>query len=407
MTKGRYFFLVLILGLLTALSPFSIDMYLPGFPDIAKSLHTTVEKVGLSLSGYFIGLAAGQLLYGPLLDKFGRKKPLYVGLSIFIAASIACYFVSDIDHLIIYRVIQALGGCAASVAAMAMVRDIFPLDENAKVFALLMLVLGTSPMLAPTAGGYITAAINWNTIFLVLAAIAVIIFLLVVFFLPDGYEPDKEMSLKPIPILTGFWSVLKEPQFYTFAFAGAISFAGLFTYVAGAPTVFMKLYHLDTKQFGWVFAGLSIGFVGSGQLNGIILKKYTSAQIVPIIFITQLIGGIIFLVGSAGSWFNLPLVIVMIFIQLSCIGLSAPNTSALCIAPFEKNAGTAAALMGAIQLGIGSMVTTVMSWFHTVSTIPLATVMTGAGFLACAVYFIGKRNIKNQVEAISGVVVAH
>ncbi|PTQ97007.1 DHA1 family bicyclomycin/chloramphenicol resistance-like MFS transporter [Mucilaginibacter yixingensis] len=407
MTKGRYFFLVLILGLLTALSPFSIDMYLSGFPDIAKSLHTTLEKVGLSLSGYFIGLAFGQLLYGPLLDKFGRKLPLYAGLGVYILASVACFFVNDIDHFIVYRVIQALGGCAASVAAMAMVRDIFPLDENAKVFALLMLVLGTSPMLAPTIGGYITVAFGWNTIFLLLGAIAVVIFALVAFFLPDGYKPDKHLSLKPVPILTGFWNVLKVPQFYTFAFAGAVSFAGLFTYVAGAPMVFMKIYHLDARQFGWVFAGLSVGFVGSGQLNAIILKKYTSAQVVPIIFLVQLIGGVIFLIGAAGGWFNLPLVIAMIFVQLSCIGLSAPNTSALCIAPFEKNAGTAAALLGAIQLGIGSMVTTIMSWFHTVSTVPLAAVMTGAGFLACAIYFIGKRYIKHQVEAVSGAVVAH
>src|SRR5580704_15922766 len=150
MTRSRYVSLILILGSLTALSPFSIDMYLPGFPAIAKDLGTSVSKVSLSLSGFFIGIALGQLLYGPLLDRFGRKKPLYIGLSVYILASIGCVFIHSIDGLIGLRIIQALGSCAASVAAMTLVRDLFPLDENAKVFALLILVLGASPMIAPT-----------------------------------------------------------------------------------------------------------------------------------------------------------------------------------------------------------------------------------------------------------------
>src|SRR3954463_3562203 len=152
MTKKKYFFLILILGSLTALAPFSIDMYLPGFPAIAKSLHTTTEKVALSLSTFFIGISAGQLLYGPLLDKYGRKKPLYFGLCLYIIASIGCYLAATIEQLILLRFIQAIGSCAAGVASMAMVRDIFPLKDNAKVFALLILVLGASPMIAPTAG---------------------------------------------------------------------------------------------------------------------------------------------------------------------------------------------------------------------------------------------------------------
>ncbi|HWZ35366.1 MAG TPA: MFS transporter, partial [Mucilaginibacter sp.] len=141
MTKKRYFFTVLILGALTALGPFSIDMYLPGFPAIARSLHTTTAEVSLSLSSFFIGLAAGQLLYGPLLDRFGRKKPLYVGLTVYLITSVGCYFCTDINMLIILRFVQAVGSCAAGVASMTMVRDIFPLDQNAKIFALLILIL--------------------------------------------------------------------------------------------------------------------------------------------------------------------------------------------------------------------------------------------------------------------------
>src|ERR1700743_3595569 len=158
MTKQRYFFTILILGSLTALGPFSIDMYLPGFPAIARSFHTTTAQVSLSLASFFVGISAGQLLYGPLLDRFGRKKPLYIGLTLYIIASVCCLLVKSIEALIILRFVQAIGSCAAAVASVAMVRDLFPAKDNAKVFALLMLVISASPMLAPTAGGYVTAA---------------------------------------------------------------------------------------------------------------------------------------------------------------------------------------------------------------------------------------------------------
>lgn len=160
--KGKNkFFMILILGLLSAIA-FSIDMYLPAFPSIAADLHTTVAHVGLSLSSFFIGISFGQLLYGPLLDRFGRKPPLYIGLSVYLLASISCALCTSADVLIALRLLQALGGCAGMVAARAMVRDIFPVHENAKIFSLLMLVVGVSPIIAPTLGSYVTSAFGWH-----------------------------------------------------------------------------------------------------------------------------------------------------------------------------------------------------------------------------------------------------
>src|SRR6478672_5659673 len=156
------FYLILTLGMLTAIGPFSIDMYLPAFPDIAKGLHTSVAQVMLSLSSFFIGISAGQLLYGPLLERFGRKRPLYAGLSIYLLASIGCALASSVNALILFRLLQALGGCAGMVAARAMVRDLFEVRQNAKVFSLLMLVVAVSPIVAPTLGGYVTAALGWR-----------------------------------------------------------------------------------------------------------------------------------------------------------------------------------------------------------------------------------------------------
>ena len=201
MTNKNYFLLILILGSLTALAPFSIDMYLPGFPAIAKDLNTTVSKVALSLSSFFIGISAGQLLYGPLLDRFGRKKPLYFGLVVYILASASCVFATSIDALIALRFIQALGSCAATVAAVAMVRDLFPVQDSAKVFAMLMLVLGVSPMIAPTLGGYVTSHMGWHTIFIILTGIGIFNLIASFLWLPEAYKPDTTMSLKPKPIL--------------------------------------------------------------------------------------------------------------------------------------------------------------------------------------------------------------
>jgi DHA1 family bicyclomycin/chloramphenicol resistance-like MFS transporter len=399
MTKQRYFFLVLILGGLTALAPFSIDMYLPGFPTIAKSLHTTTEKVSLSLSGFFIGISVGQLLYGPLLDRFGRKKPLYVGMVLYIIASIGCYFVSSIEMLIGLRFIQAIGSCAATVAAMAMVRDIFPVKDNAKVFALLILILGVSPMLAPTVGGYITAAFGWQLIFLILASIAALMLFTVIFFLPESYQPDPSYSLKPVPIINSFWSVMKNPQFFTYAICGAIGFSGLFSYLAASPFVFMDVYGVSSKVYGWIFALLSVGFIGSSQLNNMLTRRFKSEQIVNVSLLSMVIISIIFLTCSVNNWLNIYGTIAMIFAFLCCVGITYPNTSALSLAPFTKNAGTAAALLGAFQMATGTFVSIVVSMFKSRSAIPMAGLMTTAAIIAFLILMIGKRTIPEPVES--------
>src|SRR3569832_1039353 len=265
MTKIRYIFLVLILGFLIALSPFSIDMYLPAFEDIAKSLNTSTGRVELSLSSYFIGLAFGQLLYGPLMDRFGRKVPLYFGLGLYIIASVGCFLSGSVEMLITMRLFQALGGCAAQVACIAMERDLFPVSDIAKIYALLFLVLGASPLLAPTAGSYLTLAFGWQSVFIVLLTIAVLVLLASIFALPESYKPDRSYSLRPGPIISNFLQVIRTPQFYTYAVSGAVAFGALFAYVAGSPLVFIGVFGLGKREFGWLFAGIAAGCIGAGQ----------------------------------------------------------------------------------------------------------------------------------------------
>lgn len=393
MTKKRYFFLILILGTLTALGPFSIDMYLPSFPAIAKDLQTTVARVSLSLSSFFVGISAGQLLYGPLLDRFGRKKPLYIGLVIYILASFGCMSAQSIETLIALRFVQAIGSCAAGVASVAMVRDLFPVKDSAKVFSLLMLVVGASPMIAPTVGGYVTAAFGWQSVFLILAVMGILILLASVFFLPESYQPDTSLSLKPKPILLGFWSVLREPQFYTYALTGAMAFAGLFAYISGSPLVFMDIFHVNGKVYGWIFAFLSIGFIGSSQFNSLLLKKYRSGQIVFSALVGQSLIGLIFLFGTWNGWFGLYGTIAMLFLFLCCLGIANPNASALSLAPFSKNAGSASALLGALQLGLGALASVGVSLFNTRSALPMVAIIAGTSLIALLILITGSKNI--------------
>jgi DHA1 family bicyclomycin/chloramphenicol resistance-like MFS transporter len=402
MTTKKYLQLILILGSLTALGPFSIDMYLPGFSGIAKDLHTSVARVSMSLSSYFIGISAGQLLYGPLLDRFGRKKPLFIGLSVYILASLGCVYVTDIDLFIFLRFIQAIGSCAATVASVAMVRDLFPVKDIPKVFSLLMLVLGLSPMLAPTIGGYITEDYGWHTIFLILMFMGVAILTAAQIGLPNTYKPDTSISLKPKPIITNFLLVLKEPQFYTYAFTGAIAFSGLFTYVAASPIVFMDIYHVDAKTYGWIFAFMSVSFIGSSQLNSLLLKKFSSEQMIFSSLILQSVISIVFLILSLNDLLGLYETIAMLFLFLGCLGILNPNTAGLTMAPFAKNAGSASALMGAIQLGLGALASFAVGVFVKNSVTPMVVIMTASTITAFVVLNIGKKFIKNKVELAEG-----
>ena len=393
MTKAHYIKLILILGSLTALGPFSIDMYLPGFAQIATDLNTTVASVAMTLSSYFIGISAGQLLYGPLLDRYGRKKPLFIGMLVYIAASLGCVFVKDIDTFIGLRFIQAVGSCAATVASVSMVRDLFPVKDIPKVFSLLMLVVGLSPMLAPTVGGYVTDWYGWHMVFVILMFIGIIIMLAAHFGLPDSYEPDTSISLKPKPILKNFANVLKEPQFYTYAFTGAIAFSGLFTYVAASPIIFMDIYKVDPKMYGWIFAFMSLSFILSSQLNSVLLKWYRSEQLIYGALLTQSVVAVIFLVLAINDMLGLYETIGMLFLFLACLGISNPNTAGLTLAPFSNNAGSASALMGAIQLGLGALASFAVGVFVTASIYPMVVIMATSTIVALIVLLIGKRNI--------------
>ena len=390
---NKNFYLILILGLLTAIGPFSIDMYLPAFPDIAKNLHTTVAQVTLSLSSFFIGISAGQLLYGPLLERFGRKNPLYAGLCIYLLASIGCALAASVNALIMLRLLQALGGCVGMVAARAMVRDLFEVKENAKIFSMLMLVVAVSPIIAPTLGGYITAVLGWRFVFAMLIVVDLIILTGIYFLLPESKKPDPNFSLRPLPIIKNFAGVIIHPQFYTYALTAAISAAGLYAYIGGSPHVFMEIFHVNERQYGWIFALIAMGLIGASQVNSVLLKNYSSEQIIKIALCCQCVIGAAMVLITFFGWNDVFITIFLLFIFLSSQGFVFPNASALSLASFGHNAGSASALMGAIQMGIGAGTSALVSVLQNHTALPMTAVMACCAITAFSVFLLGRKII--------------
>lgn len=393
--------IILILGALSTVTPFAIDMYLPAFSEIAEDFGTTPARISLSVTSYFIGVAIGQMIYGPLLDRYGRKKPLYAGLSIFLVTCIACTQVTTTESLVILRFVQAMGGCVAWVSALAMVRDFFPVEQSARIFSMLILVIGLSPLLAPTLGGFIAAWLGWQAVFVALAIIVFLILMIAILFLPEGRKPDPTVSLRAKPMFLTFASIFSQPQFFTYSLAGAFSFSTLFIYVAGSPVIFMENYHVSPQMYGGIFALLSVGFIGASQLNILINKKYSSEQIFNVALSTLVITALLFLIGSVNNWFGLPETVAIFFVALSCLGLTNPNATALALAPFSKNVGSASALLGFLQIGVAGTASACIGLLNSSNSVPVAATMTCTSMLAfCALRF-GRKRIDQALTALS------
>ncbi len=393
MNRKQHNILILVLGSLTAIGPFSIDMYLPGFPAIARDLRTDISHVALTLTSYFIGITLGQLVYGPLLDRYGRKKPLVAGLLIYIAAAIGCGLAPSIEALVVLRFLLAIGSCVGIVAARAIVRDLFPLNEIARIFSTLMLILGVSPIIAPTVGAYVTEVWNWRIIFAILAAIAVFILAAVIRYLPESRAADTSQSLHPYRVVREYTGIMKNPTFIAYGLASAAASGGLFAYIADAPFVFMELFAFTERQFGWVFGLSACGVIGASQVNRFVLRKRGSREIALAAAAAQTAVSVLFVAGVLAGvppW----VVMLMIFGYLVGQGFLGPNTTAIAIEPFTRNAGTASALMGSMQMAAGAIGSSLVSFFHTGTALPMAGML-----LVSAVVSVGLQ-VGNRILGI-------
>lgn len=387
--------IILLLGALTAIGPFSIDMYLPGFPAIADSLHTDIAHVTLSLTSYFAGISIGQLLYGPLIDRFGRKKPLLIGLAIYFVAAIGCMLSPDIFVLIGMRLLLALGGCVGMVVGRAVVRDLFPASESAKIFSSLILIMGIAPIVAPSIGSFFCSHIGWRFIFVFLAAFSALLFISVSVLLPESKGPDHTVSLKFKHILVGYKEILQNKEFLVYAFGGSFVWAGLYGFISGSSFVYMKIFGFSEKTYGLLFALNACGLIIGSQLNRQLLKRLSSQKVVT--YISQLLlGNAILLIGS--NFINTPIwaFIVIMFFNLFCLGFMNPNATALALSPFKRNAGSASAMIGFVQLMIGAGTSAVISVLHNGTAQPMTMVMAGGSIIGFTIFVISPSVLKKS-----------
>ncbi len=371
--------LVVILASLTAFAPLSIDMYLPAFPMIAEKFGVTVARVELSLAAFFIGLALGQLVYGPMTDRFGRKPPLYIGLVVYIAASLGCAFAPTVEALIAWRFFQALGACGGIVIARAMVRDLFSHAESARVFSLLLLVMGVAPILAPLAGGYVAVYFGWPAIFGVVALIAAACLAAVALLLPETKGTSPEVRLRDA--FTVYRQIITDRSFIGFALAGGFAQAGMFAYITGSPFVFIELFGVAPENYGWIFGANAGGLIAFSQLNGRLVQSSHPTKILRTVLVFTAGAGVAL---AAAALFKpvFLLIVVPVFFFVASLGMVSPNSSAGALAEQGAVAGSASALLGTLQFGLAAIASTVVSHFGNGTALPMSGTIAVCGILA-------------------------
>ncbi|MBA1230480.1 multidrug effflux MFS transporter [Pseudomonas viridiflava] len=372
---------ILILGALSAFGPLAIDFYLPGFPAMALYFATDEKHVQLTLAAYFLGLSLGQLAYGPMADRFGRRIPMLVGVSLFTLASVACAFAPSLEWLIGARFVQALGGCAGMVLSRAIVSDKCNAVESAKVFSQLMLVMGLAPILAPMLGGMLVGAYGWQSIFISLTLFSALCLTAVALGLPESMPATTPRQ--PLRgALRQYGRLLTDRVFIGHALTGGIAMAGMFAYVAGSPFVFIKLYNVPAEHYGWLFGMNAAGFIVVAQINARILRKTGPAFLLTRTVWVYLTAALV-LLGITGLrtealW---PL-LVPLFICIASLGCIIPNASACAMNGQWARAGSASALLGCLQFSVAAAAASLVGVLHDGTATPMALVITLCGVLA-------------------------
>lgn len=379
---GGQRFLPLILGTLTAFAPISIDMYLPALPQIGAEFGVPAARVQLSLAVFLVGLALGQLIYGPLADRFGRRRPLIVGCALYAAASAGIATAPTLDSMLGLRLLQALGGCAGIVIARSIVRDRFDERDSARIYALLLLVTGLAPILAPVAGSVVLGMLGWRAIFWLLCGFGLLCLGLTLFALPESLPPERRRRTGISGILGTYSALLRDRPFMGYALAGGLGFGALFAYISGSSAVLIAGYGVSPTVYSLIFGMNAAGMVGAAQLNGWLRDRLSAAQVIGG---ATVFGAIMALLLALFAWLRtpLPLVLLPLFGAVASAGLVSPNTAAAAMAPQGARAGSASAVLGAVQFGVGASAGSLASLVADGSAVPMALTMavcTAAAF---------------------------
>jgi DHA1 family bicyclomycin/chloramphenicol resistance-like MFS transporter len=364
------FWLTIYLGTLAALGPLAIDMYLPAFPRIAEAFGAQVPDVQRTLASYFVGIAIGQLIYGPLADRLGRKAPLYFGLSLFALGSVGCATAWSIRSLTALRFVQALGGCAEMVVSRAIVRDLFDDRKAAKVFSSLMLVMGLAPILAPLVGGFLAGHWGWRAIFWAHALAGGATLLSTALFFRESLPPQRRTRHSIQEVMRTNVHLLGHREFMLHALTVSIGTAGLFAYVGGSPYVFEKIFHISEARFGLFFGPIACGIIGMSQVNGFLAGRFDIRTMLRFALIANAASACGLLLDALTHFGGFWGIYLPLWVFIASMGFVFPNTTVLAMSPHGRIAGNASAVLGSLQFGTSAIGGLIVSGLQNAQVVP-------------------------------------
>lgn len=384
--------LILMLGSLAAFGPLAIDMYLPAFSAIAADLGTSSGAVGWTLAIYFIGIAVGQVVIGPITDRIGRTRPLRIGLGVFIAGSLAAALATSIELLIAARLVQSLGGAACAVASRAVVRDLYRGAEASRINSRLVLVMGIAPIVAPLLGGALLTLAGWRSIFLALAVAGALAYVAVRTALREtapGRAAGSSLQL--------LRSLLGDRGLMAFALVGAASSAAMFAYITAAPTVFIEHYGVSPQLFGWFFGSNAAAYVAASQLSVRLLRTRSPLALLVASVASSFLAALLLTLGAFTDWGLWPTA-ASCCLFLASLGVIMPNAVALALERQEGRAGGAAAWIGALQFGLAGLASATVSARHDGTAMAMATTILALALLASGVLIAAVRAMKQRAS---------
>jgi MFS transporter, DHA1 family, multidrug resistance protein len=378
---------LLILGALIGMAPMSIDMYLPSLPTIQSEFAAPPGAVQFTLAAFFVGLAVGQLAYGPVSDRLGRKPPLSVGTSLYVIASVGCALAPSLGALVAFRLLQALGSCAALVISRAMVRDLLDPRAAARAFSTLLLVMGVAPILAPLGGSLVLAALGWRPIFWILVGFGLVCLALIAVGLPETRPRGGTGEALESPA-RAYARLLGDGRFLGYALAGGVAQAGMFAYIAGSPSVFIETYGVRPAAYGWIFGANAVGLIAASQVNRRLLHSFGPDQVLGCANLFTAVLGLVLVGAAVTGAGGLAGVLAPIFGFVASLGFTQPNAVACALAAQGARAGSASALLGSLQFLVATVAASLVGLLQDGTARPMAAVMAGCALLAFAVHWL-------------------
>jgi DHA1 family bicyclomycin/chloramphenicol resistance-like MFS transporter len=382
MRSSAYAKLAVVLGTLAAFGPLSIDMYLPALPTIAQEFAADTSVVQQTLAVFFIGLALGQAVYGPISDRVGRRGPLASGCTLYAVACIGCALAPTVESLVLLRFTQALGACAGMVISRSVVRDLFDQQESARMYSFLMLVMGLAPITAPLIGGQLLRYFGWRFIFLTLAAFGVLCLVLTLTALPETLPAARRTRVGLGAVLLAYGEILRDRTFLGFALAGGLASASMFAYISGSPFVFIELNGVAPERYGLLFGLNAVGLIAASQLNRRLLTHFHGNRILTVALTGTALSGLLLVAVTATGVGGFPAMLVVLFFCIAGTGFVGPNATAAAMAPFAQRAGSASALLGAIQFSLGAGAGALLGLLHNGTALPMVLTVALAGSAA-------------------------